>query len=59
MKDLRDLTDLTMHDVQPMSDEETTGQRHKGDQQNESMPHVDGSKPQPPKHLDLLEGGQV
>ena len=28
MKELRDLNDLTMHDVKLMSDEETTGRRH-------------------------------
>jgi len=28
MKELRDLTDLMIHDVQPISDEQTTGRRH-------------------------------
>jgi len=28
MKELRDLTDLTIHDVQPTHDEQTTGRRH-------------------------------
>ena len=28
MKELRDLKDLTIHDVQPISDEQTTGRRH-------------------------------
>jgi len=28
MKDLRDLKDLTIHDVKPISDESPTGRRH-------------------------------
>ena len=29
MKDLRDLKDLTIHDVQPISDEQTTGETYR------------------------------